>query len=286
MANMDRSISRIWRSRPDLETVSEVLEFPVPALFLNVLQILFDLADGDPTRCVDLFEECLGVSPAGPSMSYHQTPPELFPIATMGVDGVHYGYVIHEPQLQGGDYPLGEICPMDFEGVSLVGSNTREGLESLISFRVEAYQDKIPAAIRVVAAKLNLRISPEQARRRRYDEKGQGRPIKPEVPPRWHFMSSSEGIGVLAPKDLFGGSPHSEIAFRTPTEEILQWAEQARAKGFLADALWALREGYWHQWTDPNSLRDISAEMVNVYDDLGRTQLGRKTRRRAEQFAK
>jgi hypothetical protein len=71
---------------------------------------------------------------AGEEARYPSTPPEMFPIAAMGVDGVHYGYVIHAPELSAADYPLGHLCPMDAEGVSLLGMNTLEAIETEVSW--------------------------------------------------------------------------------------------------------------------------------------------------------
>jgi len=45
----------------------------------------------------------------GGDARYGQTPPQLFPVAMTGVDGGHYGYVIHAPVLALSDYPIAQF---------------------------------------------------------------------------------------------------------------------------------------------------------------------------------
>jgi hypothetical protein len=68
----------------------------------------------------DRIDDALGWSLAGDEQRYTQTPPELFPIAATGVDGGHFGYVIHAPELVASDCPIARFEPMDSGGAYLL----------------------------------------------------------------------------------------------------------------------------------------------------------------------
>ena len=136
MSNMRREIA-IWK--PDRARLSAKLGFTVPTAFVTCMRVLYELAERDGLEVSGLFYEVFGLELAGEEARYQQTPPELFPFARLGVDGVHYGYVIHAPELSPEGYPVGEMCPMDFdEGVFLVGNTTLEALENLASWQLSS----------------------------------------------------------------------------------------------------------------------------------------------------
>lgn len=288
------SVRKLWKTRPNRKTLSAIFELAAPSDFVKLFQVLYDKAGGVPAKCNALLEKCLGIYPASPSFAYPQTPPELFPIAHMGVDGVHYGYVIHATELVTEDYPIGDLCPMDADGVILVGANTRQALEYFLSFQKQQHQQDFAfpgkarssdlEALEMVARELGLQVSSRKVTNR-YDKRGQGRRIKPKTPRGWQFAPSADGIGVLAPRPLFKERLHRKATFQTPTEELLEWAGQAQGDGFLASSLWILREAYWLQSTKPQAMQDISARMADVYKALGRTKLAEKATRRARRPA-
>ncbi|NJR70092.1 MAG: hypothetical protein HC771_16685 [Synechococcales cyanobacterium CRU_2_2] len=47
---------------------------------------------------------------------YRSTPFELFPVLYSGCDGIHWGPVVHAPELQLSDYPWAEHNPAEYEG--------------------------------------------------------------------------------------------------------------------------------------------------------------------------
>jgi hypothetical protein len=58
----------------------------------------------------------------------------LFPFAATGVDGGHFGYVIHAPELPATDYPVGRFEPSDHDGGAyLLGATTFEAFETKLS---------------------------------------------------------------------------------------------------------------------------------------------------------
>lgn len=56
---------------------------------------------------------------------------ELFPFGSIRCDGVHYRFVIHTPDEK--DNPSGEICPMDSDGVIMIGKNSHDLFQNLLS---------------------------------------------------------------------------------------------------------------------------------------------------------
>src|SRR5215472_503603 len=87
----------------DAAKLSANFGFPVPPPFVTLLNAL--CADcGSAKAACERLEDVLGWVPAGDDMRYDGTPPELFPIAGTGVDGGHFGYVIHAPELPACDH--------------------------------------------------------------------------------------------------------------------------------------------------------------------------------------
>lgn len=104
---------RLWLARPDCDSASKILGFAVPQQFADHLARIHIHARGRSSKCPGRFSDCLGIYLTDWSFNYLNTPPELFTVATLGVDGVHFGYVIHAPELTARDYPAGEFSPMD-----------------------------------------------------------------------------------------------------------------------------------------------------------------------------
>jgi hypothetical protein len=123
------------------ESLTRYFGFPVPPPFVTFLNALCeDCASGEAVynRVVDSWEWLL-VSEFGDSR-YQQTPPELFPIATTGVDGGHFGCLIHAPELALSDYPIACFAPMDSNGAYLLGASTFEAVETEISANMRSAQ--------------------------------------------------------------------------------------------------------------------------------------------------
>lgn len=258
-------------SRPSRNTISQELEFNVPLAFAQLVEWIYDKANGDPFDCDELFSNFVGLYATDTSARYDSTPCELFPFASAGVDGVHYGYLVHAPELISDDYPVCYYCPADSDGVVIEGANTYEGFASTIAVwgnpelrpdRPEwqlafgqDYRDDIVIELASVVA----------------------------VPPNWTLLPSSDGVGVLAPSRLFGSRPVA-IDPRGPVDAFLVAADAAIKKGHLATALFYLREGYWFNWFNhPIHLGEL---MCDVYDKLGRSSLAKAMQTNIHQWRK
>jgi hypothetical protein len=269
-------------SLPDLKGLSNIFGFRIPETFASVIKALYKYGSGDSKKCNACFAEATGFYFAGEDSRYPQTPPELFPIGTMGVDGVHLGYVVHAPDLEASEYPIGEICPMDSDGVIFVGGDTREALENLMSFEI-SYKPKESECIRLVSDALGMRPRAEKAKRR-YGIDGRGLRIEPAVPQGWKYVPSSDGIGVLAPQDTFTPGEIRILDLDESADMYLHEARRALDREFPATALYYLREGYWRFWTDKGKNTTLSVPMIEAYHALGRPTLAKIVKRRAELF--
>jgi hypothetical protein len=150
---------------------------------------------------------------------YALSPPELFPCAASGVDGGHFGYVIHVPELSATDYPVGRFEPSDYdEGVYLLGATTFEAFETELSsqmkydlnseFRRQRRSKQVEWWPEAVARLRALGIDPDPAKAGRNYENGSGKPVSPSIIPEgWRHVPSTDGIGVLAPAALFHPAP-------------------------------------------------------------------------------
>jgi hypothetical protein len=248
----------------DSAVLSQVFGFHVPPAFVNLMGVLYQESYDDGDLCYGLFEKVFGLELAGANARYTQTPPELCPFAALGVDGVHYGYVMHAPELGADDYPVGEICPTDDEGVIFVGNNTLEASENLLSHWMEFKPEETRSTL-YIGEKLGLHPAAEKANRR-YEADGK---VVPNIPAGWHHVPSADGVGVLAPQDTFSLEPYHMLPYFEP-QEYMHIADEMFNKGFPATALLYLREGYWYNWTNASAAQELLIRMMRTYDVLGR----------------
>ena len=200
-----------------------------------------------------MFGESLGIDAANGPTIYDSAPCELFPIGYPGVDGVHYGYLVHAPELEADDYPICHFCPLDSDGVTIEGVDTHSGIASIMSFWGSAaiYPDI-----------LGWNGAADRAREKKKQSIAVNSAI--QIPTGWRFESSSDGVGVLAPLSLFASDGFITIDPYGPVEPFVHAAASAVRNGHLATALFYLREGYWHNWTArPFTLADL---LCDVYD--------------------
>jgi hypothetical protein len=208
----------------------------------------------------------------------------------MGVDGVHFGYVIHAPELPVTDYPIGIFAPMDFDhGVYLLGATTFEAAETELSFQMQSdreFEQQYGGSRSAfssewwpeVAARLRgLGIEPDLTKAERNFENGNGKPVTPIIIPEgWRHVPSADGIGVLAPAALFHPVPLPAIERRPDVSAILDAASRHAADHFPASALWLLREGHFLSY----GAAELRRAMIDAYQVLGRPSLAAVVSRR------
>lgn len=245
---------------PTRASLSSALGFKVPIRFADYVSQLFDFAGGDPERCLAAFDATLGLFPDGPDARYCGTPPELYPIGSTGCDGDHYGFLLHAPELDLDDLPYGHFCPMDSYGVILVGSTTAHGIASVMARRL-SYDFEPPENKKLIAEVARLcNIRPEEE-------------AKPaiSIPAGWRYLPSSDGIGTLAPANLFDPQPVIEFDRYGPPTPFEEAADQAMKHGYPATALHYLREGLW--FCSVTKPYELARRMVDVYMRMNRGKL-------------
>lgn len=206
---------------------------------------------------------------------YFHTPPELFPFGRSGSDGIHYGFVVHAPELHLSDYLIGEFAPIDQIGVTLIENTTREALECLLSEALEIYEDK-RSLITELAQTLNLNLAPQKVR------ENYTTPIRPHVPSGWYFEPSGDGVGVLAPSSLWSPNTPTLKTWHFETiksgveiqevDRAIEEVQQSLYEKYPATALFILRELYWRS-PDLDLLEIIAPWWERTYEELDRSCL-------------
>lgn len=269
-------------TRPALE---DVFGFTVPQPCVDALNILCqDCATAK--GAYSLIDERLGWLLAGEDQRYSSTPTEVFPVAGTGMDGGHFGYVIHAPELEESDYPLARYEPMDSDPVRRIGRTTTEAISNILSFhlfpdwRPKAEWPSLPTEMLSCLAAVG--IVPDEVRSGQRAEHGQCQGVPPvTVPPGWLHIPSSDGIGVLAPSRAFDTKCEHHVIQRPITVESIARAEAALAEGYPATALWHAREGLWHECHQPSDENfALSKTAAAAYRTLSRPQLARVVQRR------
>ncbi len=109
---------------PSTDTLNDAAGTALPPSFISLLR--FAVSKAGRRGMSSLTETSLGFLLGGPwkaafarrapsltDTRYQQTPPELVPFGSLGVDGVHYGFIVRSPELAETDFPIGELSPMD-----------------------------------------------------------------------------------------------------------------------------------------------------------------------------
>ncbi len=210
---------------------------------------------------------------ADESDRYMLTPPELFPFARPGIDGIHIGYIIHDPNL-GPDFSVGYYAPMDFDGVRMVGSNTVDAFDVLFSRCLQCPINDT-SATRISKAAAVLGISPSATKALPVSDWGFGPPadglppVATPVPKGWRHVMIEDQLGVLAPAKMFSPEQSDEQS----AGDVDDWRKrvgQLLDKGYPASALVVLRNVVWGEVEWPAGLTDL---MRRAYLDLGRPLL-------------
>jgi hypothetical protein len=261
--------------------------------FLYYLNFMFDLEGA-------IAKEFFDYSDWEDTMNWHfayvNFPFELFPFGGPGIDGISYGFVVHAPELEAEDYPVGEFCPADGEGVFRLGENTRRGFEFMIARALKHlspeavnafYENKLTENDQIYWADYRKR-----ARRKaeglaklldidpfncKVEKKYRSRKVKPKIPKGWRLETSWDGIGALAPKDKFAPDfGHSDIPDFENIDEELNFVRDFLRRGFPATALWVMRENYWDSSFNEKYFAQLAPLWAESYEALNRPLLAER----------
>ena len=202
----------------------------------------------------------------GNEARYQQTPIEFFPFGSIGSDGIHYGFVIHTTDED--DYPAGEICPMDDDGIVLISNTTSELFQNLLCDN--SFLDSYPDLYK------ELNLTNIIGDRERYDLNGDTSRISVKQKKDWAFMSTKDGAGVFAENRYF--NKQHQIKYDTLNrhkglEEYQNLANEMKSLGLYASQLYYLKELYWYEWTNSIIAKDLLNQMLEPYEKLNRQHL-------------
>ena len=183
------------------------------------------------------------------AFSYPCTPPELFVFGSAGVDGIHYGFVVHDPETPT-PYPVAVMNPMEADaGVRGLGAS------SMLADAGGTYA-----------------FDPAWPK------------LSPAVPEGWRHEPTRDGIGVLAPAEAFGDAPSLDVGYYAELGPVERAATVALMKGHPATSLQLLREFFAHNHHgDAVAARATLRLMAQAYRSLDRPLLADVALRHAEQ---
>lgn len=250
---------------------------PIPIKFYDNLIAIDTLCQTRGYNTLDILYDIFGFELIeGKEARYQQTPIELFPFGNTGSDGTHYGFVIHT--LDEEDYPSGEICPMDSQGVIMIGNTSHELFQNLLIDQIstENYSEIL----------VELELEPV-INKNRYDKDGNGVRIKVNPKIGWRFIETTDGVGVFAEEKYFDTSHKLFIndTNRTKTVERFETlAKEMGDKGFYASQLFYLKELYWNEWTNYELAKKYLRQMLLPYEKLQRQHLYSTTKNIIDTF--
>ncbi len=265
------------------ETYNEAVKYfgiKIPKPFFHFLSTVDAYCREAGTDTPDTLFDVFGLLRIeGNEARYQQTPIELFPFASTGGDGIHYGFVIHT--MDEDDYPSGEICPMDDDGVVIIGIDTHSLFQNLLCDE-ESIRNHLPLL-------KELGLDPTIIDRGRYDKSGMPLRIRYPSKPGWKFVDTSDGAGVFAPEKYFDSSHTTKYDHLNRDKAIAQYEQLAfdmSTEGLYASQLFYLKELYWKEWTNYELAKNCLEEMLKAYEKLDREHLCNTTKWTIDTFDK
>ena len=263
------------------QTYQEATEYfgiKIPRHFYNSLATVDSFCQKNKLETLDELFNAFGLLRIeGNDARYQQTPIEMFPFASTGSDGTHYGFIIHTTDEE--DYPSGEICPMDSDGVVLISNNSETLLQKLI------WEDENNVNLLPILNELNLNISTVE--RRRYDSFGNSFRVTVNPKIGWQFLSTIDGAGVFAQENFFDKLHITEYDYHNQQNGIERFErleDEMYKKGLFASQLFYLKELYWNEWTNYELAKKYLTQMLIPYEKLNREHLYDTTRWTLDNF--
>lgn len=288
--------NRLRTKTPTKTELSKALGVRAPGAFVTLIRIALKDAKGSKGRFDRFLEETFGIAslsseiaglledPPSPCLSsrWPQAPPEVFPFAAMGTDGVYYGLVVHAPELDLPDMPVAQVDPMeeDCPVVSYLGRDMTEALDALMSYELYGGDDddegwesdgdtEMDRRERLLAEALELKPTLKKARGM-FSLTPRNIPLLSSPPSGWKYVRTSDDVGVLAESRFFRPRPRAAAAQDEP--ELLRLVEADLREGYPASALVQLREWCWG--VPPRGYpKELAPYLTRAYEALGRPVL-------------
>lgn len=245
----------------DEQLISDWIGLVVPSDFVKVVRAIRTVAIAGKQEPAVVMNDILGMTPANEDDRYFNTPAELFPFASTHCDGDHYGFLVLAPEVASPDFPIAHLCPMDSDGVVLVGGSVRVAISLILArtlnwSRKRADFEQLRSSVLAVANHLGW-------------EPVDNEPPAISIPIGWRLVPTSDGVGVLAPVEAFSKAPLRPWEFGL-IDEFVAAAKVAIASRHFGSALYFLRQAYWFA---PSGWQGIGKLMCEAYVGLGRVLL-------------
>jgi hypothetical protein len=219
--------------------------------------------------------------------SYPKLPFELLPFGWQGGDALQYGHLVHAPELERDELPVGSFSPADDAGVVWLGDDTRGALQNLVSanLRIAAEDPEWGGSVEDYLAnrafvafcrKFDIRLEPAPDGTITYGGRSD-RSIVPAIPPGWRYEPTRNRVGVLAKEDAFDPSDKPRPYRRGKLAPFVERAEKLLGRGFPASALRQLYEVHEAATLDVAGEGGVVLRrMRDAYEALGREVLARR----------
>jgi hypothetical protein len=249
------------------DEATEYFGIKLPRQFVDNILIIDNFCRVHQLDTLDILFDAFGLLRIeGNEARYQQTPIELFPFGSIGSDGIHYGFIIHTADED--DYPAGEICPMDDDGVVVISNHTTDLFQNLLCDN--SFFDSYPTLVK------QLNLTNKVVDRERYDLNGNTLRVSVKPKNDWAFINTKDGGGVFAENKYF--NKHHQTKYNTLNrdkgiEEYQNLANEMRHLGLYASQLYYLKELYWYEWTNSIIAKELLTQMLEPYEKLNRQHL-------------
>jgi hypothetical protein len=245
--------------------LSAELGVRAPDAYVALHRLAFEGSDNRIQRH-EYFLSLLGFHFASAYADYGADPPEMLVLGATGVDGIQLGFVVHTPELRLPDYRV-VIIDLSTRDPEVLGESTVEAMSHLARGTIHSVGE---LSIEQEERLSELRRAFGTAFPGRRRPKNSLRP-KPSLPAGYCFLPTTDGIGVVAPRDAFSRRIPKKSSESGWGEcgPALPLARQALRAGAPASALVLCKDALFDDMDAPE-VGEVRACCVQAYEQLGR----------------
>ncbi|GAB3419424.1 hypothetical protein [Flindersiella endophytica] len=216
----------------------------------------------------------------------HFATPEFVPFGALGT-GAYVGWLVPAPELGRTDHQVALTSGHD-HGFTLIGADTRAGLEFMLSWALRRSSDRYGERIGRLAAELGVHPDPNRTYagsswRETIVVRDDEVEIEFDVPDGWRNEAGYDGIGVLAPVAAFADwDPVVADRPDVPMEQVLAEAARALDAGYPATALAGLKDSFIV--ADGFPFAAAKPLWARAYHDLGRHEFAERLEQMAPMY--
>lgn len=167
---------------------------------------------------------------------------------------------------------------MDDIGVILLSKNTQLLFKNLLikeGVDTRPYQE----LIEIIGINTN-KDNEDTPRQSLYNQR-----VVPTAKTGYHWVETSDGVGVFAPKNVFfSRHPSYNSKNSKELEYFLDMADESRQAGLFGSQLYYLKEVFCHGWTNYPLAFTVLKSMLEPYEKLNREHLHTVVNRNMQYF--